>query len=418
MIDYDTLQLYVMKIAGSNVMQILVTLKEEVDPDVLKSAVNTAMGRYSYLNVRVFKEDETYVLKPNPLPVAVLPLKDPEPALGTAETNYNLIDVEWQGRDIYFNYSHSFGVATDILKWTFSILCAYVDERYGIKIDRGDIRSPYEKPTPEEGRVEKFPDIPAYEKPLDKGVDFDGVISFTEFMEKTNSAVAGPIYYSKIDTDAAAIISKAKAFGAKPSVYMASIFYRAIVATYPELEGKLDIGMATDCRGLFGIGNKATIATRWLHMISEIGQVDAEDWCHGQMDSINKQLEPTRSLDEFARSMSIISSMEKQATLEEKAIYYTRNCIGVNESPSALISYFRAGNLGELSSYIDDVAALPSMNRGMMIHAYEDKIMFSFMQPCQQDKLLEPFLSVLEEDGISYTVKRDRTLRIPQIELP
>ncbi len=77
----------------ANAFSVRVTLKNPVEPEPLRRALDKAMTRYPYFAVRLQIRGEALVLEDNPLPVSIV--KGPEPAkLNTAQSNYHLVGGE------------------------------------------------------------------------------------------------------------------------------------------------------------------------------------------------------------------------------------------------------------------------------------------------------------------------------------
>ena len=402
MTNYDSLQLYIMKLAGSNVMRLTFRLKEEVDPQVLYSAAQKAMKRYPYLGVRATVEDNSYVLKPNDLPVTVTHQAGALPALGTAETNYHMISIDYDGPDASFNYSHTLGTAADTSLWALSILQAYVEEKYGVTLSCGDVRSPYVDPLPSEGFLGSAPAVPVHEKPGDPAVDLRDIISFPEFNKLTTPEGERCPCFTAFEAEVGDIIARAKAMGTKPSLYMAWLYYRAIINGFPELKGRLDVGMTIDCRGLFGVKDKFSLMTQWLHLIASPGQEDVNQWPELMGTSMAKQMEPGRLLEEFSEDFAALDTLDTLKTLDEKAMFYAAHCRGVKEAPSTLFSYFRLPDMGELAGYIDRLIGQVKAERGLFAIAYNDKVMLECFRPSREDPCCDAYLQVLKDEGIKF----------------
>ena len=62
----------------ANAFSVRVTLKNPIEPEPLRRALDKAMERYPYFSVRLRATEKELVLEDNPLPVSIV--KVPEPA--------------------------------------------------------------------------------------------------------------------------------------------------------------------------------------------------------------------------------------------------------------------------------------------------------------------------------------------------
>ena len=119
----DTYRLYADEKIFSFCVRVKVTMKEVVDIDILKHAVNVAIKRYPYFAVRVvLGEDGGYDFQHNDKDVIVMKTPTKLPHLGCEEVNGHLLYVDCDGRDIYFNISHSMCGGRGLLPWVMPIL--------------------------------------------------------------------------------------------------------------------------------------------------------------------------------------------------------------------------------------------------------------------------------------------------------
>ena len=141
----DTYRLYQREDRFSYVIRVKVTMKEPVDSEILRHSVNTAITRYPYFSVRVAQgKDGGYKLLPNDKPVAVLPIAEKPRSVCSEEVNKHLLFVEYSGKDLYFNISHSLCGGRGAFPWVMTNVYQYVKERYRVSPDAPEIRKPGE----------------------------------------------------------------------------------------------------------------------------------------------------------------------------------------------------------------------------------------------------------------------------------
>ncbi len=75
-------------------IRVEITLKNEIDGEILETAVNTAIKRYPYFAVKIVKSGEELVTEKNDLPIKVFQ-GDLLYPLGSAEVNYHLLALSY-----------------------------------------------------------------------------------------------------------------------------------------------------------------------------------------------------------------------------------------------------------------------------------------------------------------------------------
>ena len=80
-------------------------LKDEVNSEMLRHAVEKTQKRYPYLSLRMFKNETDYYYESNPLPI-VIHNTDKRISLNTAESNYHLWSVSYCGDRLFLDISH------------------------------------------------------------------------------------------------------------------------------------------------------------------------------------------------------------------------------------------------------------------------------------------------------------------------
>lgn len=110
--------------------KLVVTMRDEVDHDLLLEAVNSAVKRYPYFCVSPQIKEESIQLQFNEAPIPVF--KDGRcVVLGTKESNGHLLAFGCEGRRIFLHASHYIADGMGISPLLMSLLYLYISERYG-----------------------------------------------------------------------------------------------------------------------------------------------------------------------------------------------------------------------------------------------------------------------------------------------
>jgi hypothetical protein len=171
-------------------------MKETVDPDALRRAVNTAIKRYPYFAVEVvLGDDGGYDLIPNGRDVVVLPTSSKLPQLGSEAANRHLLFVDTEGRDIFFNISHSLCGGRGIMPWIMTTIYQYVVEKHHVTPDAPGIRKPNSSLLPGEGEAPTI-DMLLDEEPIYRYKSKNPVTMIFDYLNGMfNPFMRKPIYY-------------------------------------------------------------------------------------------------------------------------------------------------------------------------------------------------------------------------------
>lgn len=110
--------------------KLVITMRSEVQHQVLSNAVSKAAVRYPYFSIRPVRQQENIVLVPNPRPIPVF--RDGRCAkLGSDETDGHLLSFGCEGNRIFLNASHCIADGMGIDPLLKTVLYLYVSELYG-----------------------------------------------------------------------------------------------------------------------------------------------------------------------------------------------------------------------------------------------------------------------------------------------
>ena len=123
-------------------IRLKLVMRDKVDPAALNTAAQKAFKRFPYYakEIRIDKAG-CIDLIPNDRPLAVTPTKPGHPVLGGPEANYHLCSIDYQGDTIFFNMYHGLCGGCGVMFWIKSTLYHYVEEAYGVSVERGNIKT-------------------------------------------------------------------------------------------------------------------------------------------------------------------------------------------------------------------------------------------------------------------------------------
>lgn len=422
MISYNTRLFFSMKLVGSLSMRIRLVMRDEVDEEILKKAVNDTMTRYPYLGKKVVVRDGAYEYADNPLPVPVLKTTCPLPKYGTEETNYHLILVDYEGKNIYFNMCHALSAGRGMARWICSCLYAYVTEKYGVKLNCPGIRDPFSPPLEGEDLIEPFDHLPEMTGSYEDTGSGVSPISPTELDAILPKGEEEGLFNTFIRLDSKAVMERVKANHASPAVYFAVLINRAFTSVLDEIPEGIRYGIACDSSEDIGCGETMSLITRFLSFVvtKKDGELPMEELCTKGKAMIREQMDPSIIVDLIKSEKKVLEEMENLPSPQEKAMYYMTHSDSFKNVPSFLVSYVGRYDMEELNEYVEDIGCSgANYGRGLVIYCYKNSFTLSFFTPTKKDDpTLQAFLDVLKEEGLAYEVESANPQNDVFLEMP
>ncbi|MCQ2156337.1 MAG: hypothetical protein MJY57_03955 [Bacteroidales bacterium] len=130
----DTLDYYCLNESISKSFRYIIKMKEEVDGEVLRQALDITMKRYPYLKKRIIADEKGYTLAGNDLPLVVKESDKPMVLCGS-ESNYHLLGLTYYGKDIFFNNVHAIFDGRGRSQMLHTLMYYYCSLRYGEEVE-------------------------------------------------------------------------------------------------------------------------------------------------------------------------------------------------------------------------------------------------------------------------------------------
>lgn len=407
--------LYALNWGHVNVIRILIRMRDLIDPDDLRHAVNTTMERYPYYCGKLQKDEEgSFYFDENPLPVVITDSLNGVP-LNTPESNNHIIAFSYTDNWLAMDIPHVFTDGTGAYTVIRTLLYYYVSEHYGVELPKDGIwlcgetigdeewNDPIllrnDLPVPSQTKMSpalNLAELAGLEEKLSPTV-YNIAISENEFMR------------FNVDNDGS------------PATMVSLLLSRAIAKLFPDNEDVIRVMMTVNMR-------KALNAPR-AHQSLVCG-VDLEykkqmqDWSLDKQATVYRGMVFAQSQDEkvleAAAGIKGINSMiiskhsdEERRGIADMIAKMSRriNTIGV--------SYVGKANFGDSEKYIRDFrvwtynAASPLVE----ISAVNGKFTFDFLQPFSDPFIVNAFLRELDENGITYDLQDVAPLQLPEVTL-
>ena len=399
------------------VIRIRIRMRDLIDPDKLRYAVDMTMKRYPYFCVELQKKEGDYVFVENHRPVVITDsLHGAE--LNSEASNYHMIAFSRQENWIVLDVFHGMTDGTGAYEVVRTLLYYYCSERYDVKLKEEGIRLVGDEITADEwidpvaGRTdlpvptrhELMPD--ALNLITSAGLENDHrhtvysiAISESEFMR------------FNLDNDGS------------PGTMVSLLLSRAISKLFPEAENIIRIALCVNQRKAL----RAPLAHQSL-----VGGVMLEykdklrDW-------------PLEKQGTAYRGMVFAQAQEENVLMGVASIKGVNGLILSKESDAerkeaasairalsrrlltATVSYVGKANYREAEQYIRDFRLwTSSAGEGLLIEisAVNGRFTLDFLQSFSNPVFVNAFLKELDENGIVYDLQDVNELELPNVKLP
>ncbi len=421
--NLDTYRLYANEKSFSFTIRAKVRMKETVDIDALRRAVNTAIKRYPYFAVEVvLGADGGYDLIPNSREVVVLPTSSKQPQLGSEKVNCHLLFVDTEGRDIYFNISHSMCGGRGCMPWIMTNVYQYVVEKHHVTPDAPGIRKPDSDLLPGEADAPNI-DVLSDDEPIYRYKSKNPVILAMDYLNGLfNPFKRKPNYY-QFTFHQNDVVSFAKENDAS----VASFFIVAVAKAMDKLlpEKHKVIGAEIAHNPAVDIGMPHTHCDILSHVNidyeREYLKQDMEKLGTMTRAQIILQTDPSVSNCQLRRRFSFYEDLDRVSGLKNKRAYYAKHDprTGKNaEHGTFIVNYSGMMDWGEVADYVESYVLIVEGHVLLEVTSMADKIFVSFMQLIKEAKYVKAFGEVMDELGIPYQVEGPYPKNMTNHKLP
>lgn len=399
-----------------NVIRIKIRMRDLIDPDCFRAAVDITMKRYPYFCVELKKKEGQYVFEDNPRPVVITDsLQGVE--LNSESSNYHMIsfsrDRNWMIMDVCHSMTDGAG-AYEVLR---TLLYYYCSNKYGIRLTEGKIRLYGDVITEEEWedpvvKAEELPSAPRLEMPA--ALNLIEAAGLRDDKQKTVYSVTIPeseFMKFNIENDGS------------PGTMVSLFLSRTIAKLFPENKNAIRITLCLNQRNAL----HAPLAHQSL-----VGGVMLEykdkmrDWPLKKQATVYRGMVFAQSQEETVLAgvasqkgiNQMILSKETDKERVEVAGYIGQMA---GKYVTATVSYVGQANYQEAERYIRDFRGWTSSSSDMIlieISAVNGRFTLDFIQAFSNPLFVNAFLRELDENGITYDLLDVEPLVLPNIRLP
>ena len=405
--NYDTYKLYLLDSNSKGAARIKVTMKEPVQPEILRSSINTAIRRYPYFAVQLSVDSKGgLVLSPNENPVVLVETSNQMPMLGSPMANDHLLFVDYRGKNIYFNISHSLAGGKGFMPWVFTTIYEYVRECFGVEAEAPGINKPESPLLPGECDVPTLEMLKSRTPVPDAYLGHGGLVLFEDILQEYLNPFKRSYEYRTYQFYEEPVL----AYAAENQTTVAGVFLmlmaKALDRVLPDTVTPLCGGIVHNPTVKWGIPNAHSDIYTHICVDYDRAMIRGDAKAMGAYTSgqLRKQTDPEYTKSRFCKNLELIERIDQAEGLNEKRRYAREGMRSV--LPTAALTYIVGYGglirLGGLADYVDAYYSLGEGNMMFTLTAMEGKIFAAFIQNIREEKYVRALNKTFDKAGLTY----------------
>jgi len=408
--------LYVTSKESPHAIRMRVRMRDLIDPEIFRHAVDTTMERYPYFCVELQRRDGQFYFAENHRPIVIVnSLHGVE--LNSEDSNLHMIAFCWEDNWIVLDIFHGLTDGTGAYELMRTLLYYYCSERYNVELNDEGIRLVGDE-IPEEEWIDPVvnrTDLPTPTR--------------AEMPVALNLIAAAGLQKDRRQTVYSIAISESEFVrfsldhDGSPGTTISLLLSRAIANLFPDAEGAIRIALCVNQRKALG----APLAHQSL-----VGGVMLEykdgmrDWPLERQGTIYRGMVFAQTVEEAVlRGVASNVGMVRMILSKESDAERLGVIAAINELAKSLItatvSYVGKANYKEAERYIRDFRSwTSSASNGLLVEiaAVNGRFTIDFIQHFSSPLVVNAFLKELEDNGIVYDLQDVQELDLPNIKLP
>lgn len=396
-------------ISGGYCVTIRVEMKmrEPIDGDALRKAVDITMSRYPYLGKRLESSFFRYYLVENREPVAVIETDGPV-TLGGREANGHQFAFSYWGNSIYLNQTHGIFDGRGSYPFTSTFLHYYCLYRYGedisvpnmnlagTPVNPEEYADPYRRPFPKSGTKLKNPDK----------------LKLALKLEKMGMVTPSQMHYCRIKINEAELMRLCRSSDASPNTALSVLVCRAIRKLHPNVKAPVVTSIFCDPRPALksGLSHHSLAAPLCLSYDSRMDRMEfpAQNTIfRGKLMVLSDDetmLRKQRCMRRLYKSLNLLPllCLKKLAGRIGRWLSF-RTC-------TFFISYARNSSFGECDRHLEVYSPLQYIQGSgltLEISTVDESFMVTWLQEWNERVYLEAFLRECDSVGLGYELLDD-----------
>ena len=400
----------------SYTIRIVLKLDREIDPLMMRKALDKTAMRYPYFCVELQKKDGQYFFLDNHRPVVITnSLHGVE--LNSETSNYHMIAFSCQDNWMVMDVCHAMTDGAGAYEILRTLLYYYCSERYGVALKESGIRLVGD-PIPEEEWID--PVEIAADLPMPPRTEMSRAINPVEAAELQND-VQSTVYSIAIPESEFMKFNIENA--GSPGTMVSLFLSRAVAKMYPESNDAIRVALCVNQRKALHapLAHQSLVGGVMLEYKEKMRNWSLDRQATAYRGMVFAQTQEEIVLAGVASQKGINQMILSKETDQERmglASYISNMASGIM---TATVSYVGKANYKEAEKYIRDFRLwTPQTGNCILIEisAVNGRFTLDFIQPFSSPVYVNAFLRELYENGITYDLQDVNPLELPNIKLP
>jgi len=399
-------------------VQYVIEMKEKIDGESLRQALDITMMRYPYLAKRIVVKDDGYHLVENDLPVVIKPTHHIIPLCGP-DANYHQLAFSYSDYTIYMVNTHSIFDGRGRSAFFHTLIYYYCKIRYNEEIemegvnlidtpiDPSEYYDPFDFPIPEpEGQIPQTKPLPQ------QGMQ----LAEMGLVHKSHTQI------HHLSIDEAQLMERCKQNHATPNSALSVILSRAIARLHPDSKEPIIANIACDPRtALHAEHSHHPLASSFsIEFTPDMRELDFEQQNEIFRSEMSAKADPSTVLTGVKAAQQLYAQINALPTLQEKLSMAKKMFGYAIKSRTFSISYSGKSNFGSCDKHMAAIFPQLEMNGigiAIEVSATNGKFFLTFAQEWKEDVYFNAFLKELTRLGIDYDLLYSARLEPVKIEL-
>ena len=408
--SYDSYKLYLLDSVAKGSARVKVTMKEPVNPQMLRRAIDAAIKRYPYFAVRLSVDSYGgFVLSPNESPVVLVETSDRMPALAGPEANGHLLFADYRGNNIYFNISHSLAGAKGYMRWVFTTVCAYVRECYGVIADAPEISCPESPVLPGEWIVPTQESIPWGAPAREPSARPGTLVLMEDVLQEYLNPMKRSQEYRTWQFEEKQVLAYARENRTTVSGTFLMLMAKMLDRVLPDTVTPLCGGILHNPTANWGLPCAHSDISTHVFVDYDRAMIRGDDQAMGAYtsDQLKQQTDPSYTACCFGRYLDLLERIDRTVGHDAKRACAREGMRAIlsGAAPTYVVSYGGLIRLGGLGDYVDAYYSLIEGNMTLTLTAMEGKIFAALIQNIREEKYVQALNDVFDRAGFRYRMQ-------------
>lgn len=385
-------------------VRLALRLKDEVNGDMLREALDKTQKRYPYFSVHLSRNDKEYFYEENTAPIALLNT-DRRITLNAPESNGHVWAVCYQNEWLYFDFYHGIADGTGMYMVLATLLYYYCSARYGVT-DHEGIRTLEDPVLPEE-TIDPLDMLPAID--ISKLPQQRPELAFS-VVDDGGAKRCTPVILD-VEIPESAFLKFTSASDASPGTMVSLLISRAIDARFPQREKNITAGYVVNGRPMLHapMSHHNCVTTVRYDYTERLKKIPFDMQC-----TALRGITFLQSDAAYVQKMMTVMSSRYKATMampgsaEDKMKIFAQMMASGRLFYTQIVSYVGQWKQKGVGMHIDEFwTHVPStIDFTTEVSAINGKIGLSIHQQFDDDELMDLFFRQLDENDIPYTLKQ------------